>query len=226
MTPNEPRHSPPSSTTTPPATTGRSSAPAFHRVVQSSIFRLHRTRTSSPTMPESRSPVPAERIERAILLLRGQRVILDHDLANLYMVESRALVQAVTRNLERFPSDFMFQLTANEWSALRSQTVISKGRGGRRYPPYCLHRAGRRGRGVQRCQNHGHLFLRSASRGQYSLLQGQRVILDHDLANRYRVFDLGKQVRLHSRQPNACAPLRQSIALDEGGAFDLEENGA
>ena len=89
-------------------------------------------------MPESRSPVPAERIERAILLLRGQRVILDHDLGNLYRVESRALVQAVKRNLERFPSDFMFQLTANEWSALRSQTVISKGRGGRRYPPFAF----------------------------------------------------------------------------------------
>ena len=89
-------------------------------------------------MPESRSPVPAERVERTILLLRGQKVILDHDLANLYRVESRALVQSVKRNLERFPSDFMFQLTTVEWRALRSQTVISKGRGGRRYPPFAF----------------------------------------------------------------------------------------
>jgi len=78
-----------------------------------------------------------------------------------------------------------------------------------------------RGRGVQRCQNHGHEFQRSALRGQDSLLQGQRVILDHDLANRYRVFDLGKQARLHSRQPNACGPFRQRIALDEGGRSTL-----
>ena len=89
-------------------------------------------------MPEQRSPVPAERIERAILLLRGQKVILDHDLANLYAVESRALVQAVKRNIERFPADFMFQLTMREWKGLRSQIVISKGRGGRRYPPYAF----------------------------------------------------------------------------------------
>lgn len=89
-------------------------------------------------MPELRSSVPAERIEGAILLLRGQKVILDHDLADLYAVESRALVQAVKRNIERFPVDFMFQLTVREWRALRSQIVISKGRGGRRYPPYAF----------------------------------------------------------------------------------------
>ena len=63
----------------------------------------------------------------------GEKVLLDEDLAILYGVETRNLVQAVKRNLERFPEDFMFQLTPAEWEALRSQTGISKeGRGGRR----------------------------------------------------------------------------------------------
>ena len=86
------------------------------------------------------SPVPVERIERAILLLRGHKVILDADLATLYEVETRALVQAVKRNLERFPQDFMFQLGAEEVEVLRSQSVISNtpGRGGRRYAPYAF----------------------------------------------------------------------------------------
>jgi hypothetical protein len=80
-----------------------------------------------------------ERITKTILFLRGEKVLLDEDLAILYGVETRNLVQAVKRNLERFPEDFMFQLTPAEWEALRSQTGISKeGRGGRRYPPYAF----------------------------------------------------------------------------------------
>ncbi len=59
-------------------------------------------------------PIPAERIERGIFVLRGQRVMLDADLAELYGVPTKALNQAVKRNLERFPSDFMFQLTEAE----------------------------------------------------------------------------------------------------------------
>lgn len=87
--------------------------------------------------------VPIERIQHAILLLRDQKVLIDTDLAELYGVETRALVQAVRRNAERFPEDFMFQLNGEEWEALRalrSQTVISKpgGRGGRRYAPYAF----------------------------------------------------------------------------------------
>lgn len=77
-------------------------------------------------------------IESRILLLRKQRVMLDADLAALYGVETKVLVQAVKRNLGRFPADFMFQLTAEEWSALRSQSVTSNGRGGRRYAPYAF----------------------------------------------------------------------------------------
>ncbi len=84
--------------------------------------------------------VPAERIERHILLVRGEKVMLDSDLAELYVVETRVLIQAVKRNLARFPEDFMFQLSAEEQAFLRSQSVISKtpGRGGRRYRPYAF----------------------------------------------------------------------------------------
>jgi hypothetical protein len=72
------------------------------------------------------------------LVLRGHKVLLDADLAALYGVETRVLAQAVKRNLERFPDDFMFQLDADEREALRSQSVISNtpGRGGRRYATY------------------------------------------------------------------------------------------
>jgi len=81
----------------------------------------------------------AERIGLFILVIRRQRVLLDEDLAALYGVETRTLLQAVKRNLERFPSDFMFELSGAEWTALRSQSVTSKpGRGGRRYAPYAF----------------------------------------------------------------------------------------
>lgn len=76
-------------------------------------------------------------IARQILLLRDQRVMLDAELAALYGVETKVLIQAVKRNAARFPADFMFQLSPEEWAALRSQFVTSnEGRGGRRYAPY------------------------------------------------------------------------------------------
>ncbi len=77
--------------------------------------------------------LPSERIEKAIYLLRGQKIILDSDIADLYGIETRILVQAVKRNLDRFPEDFMFQLSTEEFKILRSQTVISRSWGGRRY---------------------------------------------------------------------------------------------
>jgi hypothetical protein len=75
-------------------------------------------------------------IAQRIHFVRGHKVMLDADLASLYNVETRVLVQAVKRNARRFPPDFMFQLTNEEWVALRSQLVTSMGRGGRRYAPY------------------------------------------------------------------------------------------
>ena len=89
-------------------------------------------------MEEEQSLAPVEYIERAIRLIRGEKVILDADLAALYGVETRVLVQAFKRNRERFPPDFMFQLTAEEFTVLRSQSVTSRGWGGRRYPPYAF----------------------------------------------------------------------------------------
>ena len=82
--------------------------------------------------------VPPERIERSILLIRGQKVMLSADLAELYQVEPRVLVQAVKRNIARFPEDFMFQLTEKEFSNLKSQFVISSWGGLRRARPYAF----------------------------------------------------------------------------------------
>jgi hypothetical protein len=83
--------------------------------------------------------VKSERIERRVLRLRGHNVMLDEDLAALYRVDVKALNQAVKRNRDRFPSDFMFRLTAAETKSLRSQIVTSKvGRGGRRNAPYAF----------------------------------------------------------------------------------------
>ena len=87
------------------------------------------------------------RIQQRIVLLRGHRVMLDNDLANLYGVKTKAFNQAVKRNAERFPEDFMLRLTIQEFdqlkrhvgnSGLRSQNVTSKARGGRRYLPYAF----------------------------------------------------------------------------------------
>jgi hypothetical protein len=76
-------------------------------------------------------------VQNMIYEIRGQKVMLDSDLSALYGVELRSLNQAVKRNTGRFPPDFMFQLTDEEWNFLRSQIVISKSnRGGRRYAPY------------------------------------------------------------------------------------------
>jgi len=78
--------------------------------------------------------VPLERVAQAILVLRGQRVMLDADLAVLYGVETKSLNRAVKRNAGRFPADFMFQLTSEELADLRYQTGTSRW-GGRRYLP-------------------------------------------------------------------------------------------
>ncbi len=76
-------------------------------------------------------------IEKMIYVIRDQKVMLDSDLAELYEVETRIINRNVQRNIGRFPSDFMFQLTQEEYEVLRSQSGISKeGKGGRRYMPY------------------------------------------------------------------------------------------
>ena len=94
--------------------------------------------TSAAIKDSAVSVVPIERVERAILLLRGHRVMLDADLANLYGVETGALTRAVRRNANRFPGDFMFQLTKQEFDDLRCQNGMSSEWGGRRYSPYAF----------------------------------------------------------------------------------------
>jgi len=89
-------------------------------------------------MTDPLSVVPLETIESRILVIRGQKVILDSDLATLYEVTTSALNQAVKRNAERFPDDFVFQLTQEEFARLTSQSVTSNGRGGRRRLPYAF----------------------------------------------------------------------------------------
>jgi hypothetical protein len=90
-------------------------------------------------MKKSDSVVLVERIEKAIFVIRAQRVMLDSDLARLYGVTTKRLNEQVRRNQSRFPSDFMFQLDEKEAEALRSQIATSKeGRGGRRYSPYAF----------------------------------------------------------------------------------------
>jgi hypothetical protein len=87
--------------------------------------------------PSEQELVPIEVIERRILLIRGHRVMVDSHLAELYEVRTFRLNEAVKRNRRRFPEDFMFRLTAEDATSLRSQIAISKpGRGGRRTLPY------------------------------------------------------------------------------------------
>ena len=89
-------------------------------------------------MKQSRSLVPKEFIENRIYLLRSEKVMLSTDPAHLYQVAPRVLVQAVKRNMDRFPADFMFQLTAEEFQHLKSQIVTSSWGGLRRATPYAF----------------------------------------------------------------------------------------
>lgn len=88
-------------------------------------------------MKQVQALVPSEVVESIIIVLRGEKVILDRHIARLYEVETKMLVRAVKRNLERFPKDFMFQLTAEETGILRCQFGTSSW-GGSRYRPYAF----------------------------------------------------------------------------------------
>jgi hypothetical protein len=86
----------------------------------------------------SRALTVVARVQQVIQTVRGHNVLLDGDLASLYGVDTKALLRAVRRNIERFPPDFMIQLTHTEFESLRYQSGTSKGRGGRRYLPYAF----------------------------------------------------------------------------------------
>jgi len=95
-------------------------------------------------MADNQLVIPVERVQRVIYLIRGQKVMLDYDLADLYGVPTKALKQAVKRNIDRFPSDFMFELREQEFANLRSQFVTSSLSrwGGRRYKPMAFTQEG------------------------------------------------------------------------------------
>ena len=86
-------------------------------------------------MAKAKSVVPVTRIQSMIYVIRGHKVMLDNDLAELYGVTTGRLNEQVKRNIERFPEDFMFQLTQEEYEILKSQIATSRSWGGRRHPP-------------------------------------------------------------------------------------------
>lgn len=94
--------------------------------------------TASGSVKNADAPIATERIEQRILVIRGQRVMLDSDLAELYDVETKYVTRAVKRNPARFPADFVFLLNNKELSILRCQFGTSRSWGGRRTPPYAF----------------------------------------------------------------------------------------
>jgi hypothetical protein len=89
--------------------------------------------------PRHTANVPTDQISQSIIIVRRHNVLLDSELAALYGVTTKGLLQAVKRNMERFPEDFMIHLTIGEWTVLRSRNVTSNPqRGGRRYAPYAF----------------------------------------------------------------------------------------
>jgi ORF6N domain len=101
--------------------------------------RMATRKQSLPPSPSDKLPVRAELIDRRIYIVRGKKVMLDSDLAELYQVTTGNFNLAVRRNIDRFPSDFMFQLTKQEHAALLLQFARAKtGRGGRQTPPYAF----------------------------------------------------------------------------------------
>ena len=137
-------------------------------------------KTSLTPRPAGESIVPIERVQQAILMLRGQRVLLDSDLAEIYQVETKLLVRAVKRNVDRFPDDFMFQLSVEEMRNLRCQSGTSRGHGGRRYRPYAF-------------TEHGALMLAS--------------VLRSDVAVKASVLVVRAFVRLRSSSPRTPTSL-------------------
>jgi hypothetical protein len=105
----------------------------------------------------------SDSLERAIHLVRGQKVMLDSDLAEIYGVTTKRLIEQLKRNPRRFPGDFAFQLDAEEFAYLRSQIATSKGRGGRRYLPWVF-------------TEHGALMLASVLSSEIAIEASVRVV--------------------------------------------------
>jgi hypothetical protein len=159
--------------------------------------------------------VPIDQIQTRIVVLRGHRVLLDVDLASFYGVNTKALNQAVKRNGDRFPTDFRFQLTDEEFARLRSQFVTSnEGRGGRRYRPFAF-------------TEHGALMaatvVNSARAVQMSLVVMRafvalrRLILDHK-ALAGKLAELDARVGAHDEQLAAIVEAIRQLAAPSGPA--------
>lgn len=149
-----------------------------------------------PKQRGSSDPVPVK-VEGLIHLIRGHRVMLDSDLAKLYGVETRAINQAVQRNLDRFPDDFAFRLSEQEFDHLRSQNVISSsGYGGRRHPPWAFTEHGVAGlSGVLRSPTAGRVYveiMRAFVRMRQVLATPGEIVV--------RLEQLAETVQLHDEQ--------------------------
>jgi hypothetical protein len=161
-----------------------------------------------------KSLVPVERVQRALLILRGRRVILDADLASLYGVPVKRLNEQVKRNAARFPDDFVFRLLPGEFAGLRSQIATSKTerRGGRQSPPYAF-------------TEHGALMaasvLSSAKAVEMSILVVRAFVrLRHILAANHQLAgklgELERKVATHDKRIGALfAAIRGLMAIPE-----------
>ena len=165
-----------------------------------------------PTKSEQKAALAViDEVENKIFIIRGERVMLDSDLAEVYQVETRVLNQAVNRNLTRFPKDFVFQLSKEEFDSLISQTVTSKpGRGGRRKLPYVF-------------TEHGAVMLASVLNSPTAVQASIAVVrafvkmramlaLHQDLAD--RVEELEKVTDYHGQKFQAVSALLGDILRD------------
>lgn len=139
---------------------------------------------------------------RQVQWIRGQKMMLDADLARLYGVPTKELNLKVKRHLERFPADFMFQLTDDEWSGLRFQFETSKGRGGRRYPPYAF-------------TEHGVLMLSSVLNSERAIAVNIRIMRVFVRMNRLLQNDLELQLRVERMEGR-----QDRMEDDHGGLFE------
>jgi hypothetical protein len=145
--------------------------------------------------PTNKALIPQEIIAEKIYLLRNRKVMLDKDLAELYKVPTKVLIQSVKRNLNRFPEDFMFQLSSEEFSNLRSQLVTSSW-GGRRYRPFAFTEL-------------GVAMLSSVLKSEKAILVNisimrtfakLREILSSHKELAYRLQDLGRNIDKHDEE--------------------------
>jgi hypothetical protein len=121
------------------------------------------TKTNGFSLGRTMDLITVATIDTRILVVRGQRIMLDSDLAEVYGVETKRLIEQVKQNLERFPEDFMFRLTSEEYNNLRSQTATSSQHGGRRYSPYAF-------------TEHGALMLAGVLRSERAVIMSIYVV--------------------------------------------------